>query len=90
MRRYAVVAGGLALLCAGLVVLWIRSRQPWASFGWFAYAPLTEPRRYADYLPADGVGPSGWAAVGLVAAGLITTAGGVGYRLGVRAGRAGD
>ncbi|HWJ85578.1 MAG TPA: hypothetical protein VNR62_09115 [Cellulomonas sp.] len=71
----------IALVAAVLVVgggwlVWHSRRV--GSFGWFAYAPLSE----TVYSP--GLGTSAWVGVGLLVVGLLTLGGVGGYVLGRR------
>lgn len=73
VRRWVVLVVGLAALIVGIVLL----NQSTASFGWFAYAPLSQ---------ATFVGMSPYVSPGLLltAAGLVLIAGWVGFRMGRR------
>ena len=76
-----VLAVGSVLSVVGVVVLVVASARP-VSFGWFAYAPLSDTTFTADgvnlFSTASLVG-----AVVLVI-GLLVLAAGLGYRRGVR------
>lgn len=72
-RRWAVLVLGVALLVVGAAVI----NQPMASFGWFAYAPLSA----TTFVPVVSYMPQG---LFLVALGLVLVSGWVGYQLGKR------
>ena len=76
-----VLVAGLAALVVGVVVLAIAAAQP-VSFGWFAYAPLSDTT-----FPAEGVHMFSTASlVGavIVVISLLVLAAWLGYRQGVR------
>lgn len=74
----AVPLLALAMLLAGLVVL--AQPLPQADVGWFAYAPLASQPVVLQGLIF--MGPSGWAGVALIGAGLLVLAFWSGYRAG--------
>jgi heme/copper-type cytochrome/quinol oxidase subunit 1 len=75
LRRYGVAAAGAALLAIGIVLV---TTQP-MSFGWTAYAPLTDVTVTPPF-PT----PAMWIGGALAAVGLALLAGWVGVRLGQR------
>lgn len=80
VKRWGVLALGLVLAVGGLIV---STGQP-ASFGWFAYAPMSD--RF--FMPAPSpfiVMPTGAAA--MLAIGVILMTGWAGFQLGRRAPR---
>jgi heme/copper-type cytochrome/quinol oxidase subunit 1 len=70
---------GAALLVAG-IVLWFRTS---ASFGWFAYAPLTD-QTFVPVTPGPG-----WLSLVLAVVGAALLAGWTGFLLGRRRGASG-
>lgn len=77
-RVLTVLVAGLILACVGVAVL--MSDQGVASFGWFAYAPLSE----ATFAPGQFLTPVHlWGAAACVT-GLIATSGALGYMIGRR------
>lgn len=78
LRSYGILAAGLALLAVGVAVLAANPFLTGASFGWFAYAPLSS-ETFAPWLGAGILGP-----LALAALGIALIAGWVGFRLGRR------
>jgi hypothetical protein len=77
-----VAAGGLLVATAGAVLLAGSLRQQAASFGWFAYAPLSA----TTFSPSFGTpGAGGLFGYGLAVVGLLVIAWTVGYRFSPRA-----
>jgi heme/copper-type cytochrome/quinol oxidase subunit 1 len=76
LRSYGVAAAGAALLVIGIVLV---TTQP-MSFGWTAYAPLTD----VTFVPPFPT-PAMWLGGILAVTGLALLAGWVGFRLGRRA-----
>ena len=83
--RLGVVLGlGAVLLVGGTVAAVVLARRGVASFGWFAYAPLTqEVFSPAAIVLQPGVGSS----IAVAVVGLVLVSGAVGYRLGGRGGQ---
>lgn len=80
VKRWSVLALGVALVVCGMV---IAGSQP-VSFGWFAYAPLSN----SSYMPAfSAVVAMPTEAAALLAIGVVLVAAWVGFRLGRRAAR---
>ena len=80
VKRWWVLAIGVALVISGMV---IAGSQP-VSFGWFAYAPLSN----STYMPAfSPVVAMPTEAAALLAIGAVLVAAWVGFRLGRRAPR---
>ena len=80
LKRWGLLALGLVLAVGGLIVA---GSQP-ATFGWFAYAPLSD----SLFMPALSplvVMPTGAAA--MLAVGLVLVAGWAGFRLARRSPR---
>lgn len=75
VRRFGVLAVGIAAIVAGVVVYQFRP-TPVASFGWVAYAPLSD----STFVPF--VGSEVWAAGLLVLLGFVLVAGWIGFALG--------
>jgi heme/copper-type cytochrome/quinol oxidase subunit 1 len=77
VRRFGVLAVGIAAIVAGMVVYQFRP-TPVASFGWVAYAPLSD----STFVPF--LGSAVWAAGLLVLIGFVLVAGWVGFAFGRR------
>ena len=84
--RLVVPLAAVALLAVGVVLLSMPVRQE--SFGWFAYAPLSQQTFAAPGLLI--MDAEKWAGVVLTGLGLLTLAFWSGYRAGRRPGRRGD
>ncbi|MDR7082540.1 heme/copper-type cytochrome/quinol oxidase subunit 1 [Arthrobacter ginsengisoli] len=82
LARVAVPLLAGALLAAGMVLLSLPVRQE--SFGWFAYAPLSQSFAAPGLLIMDA---EKWAGVVLLAVGLLTFAFWSGYHTGRRSSR---
>ncbi|MBD8702768.1 hypothetical protein [Frigoribacterium sp. CFBP 13712] len=76
-----VLVAGLAALVVGVVVLAIASAQP-MSFGWFAYAPLSDTTFTADGVHLFSTASLVGAVIVIVS--LLVLAAWLGYRQGVR------
>ena len=81
--RFVLPAVAVALLAVGMVLMSMPVRQE--SFGWFAYAPLSQQTFAAQGLLI--MDSEKWAGVVLVALGLLTLAFWSGYRTGRRSSR---
>lgn len=80
-----LVVGGVVLAVAGVVVLVVATVQATsepASFGWFAYAPLSDTTFVADGLHL--VSTTSLVGAGLLVVGLLALSAWFGYRLGTR------
>ncbi|MCJ0700126.1 hypothetical protein SOM11_08355 [Frigoribacterium sp. CFBP9039] len=76
-----VLVAGLAALVVGVVVLAIASAQP-MSFGWFAYAPLSDTTFTAEGVHLFSTASLVGAVIVIVS--LLVLAAWLGYRQGVR------
>ncbi|MBD8611875.1 hypothetical protein IFT77_15405 [Frigoribacterium sp. CFBP 13729] len=76
-----VLVAGLAALVVGVVVLAIASAQP-MSFGWFAYAPLSDTTSTAEGVHLFSTASLLGAVIVIVS--LLVLAAWLGYRRGVR------
>jgi heme/copper-type cytochrome/quinol oxidase subunit 1 len=76
-----VLGAGLAVTSAGIVVVALATAQP-ATFGWFAYAPLSDTTFTAAGLHVFSTATL--VGAGLVIVGLLVLAAWCGYRRGVR------
>ncbi|MEO6533912.1 MAG: hypothetical protein ABIO06_10115 [Pseudolysinimonas sp.] len=76
IRKYGILALGVVALTGGGFLL---NLQPAASFGWTAYAPLSD----TTFVPPF-VTPSLYLGVGFILIGLALTAGWIGFALGRR------
>jgi len=76
-----VLGGGLAASVVGVVVLVVASARP-VSFGWFAYAPLSDTTFTADGVHVFSTATLVGAVVLVV--GLLVLAAWLGYRRGAR------
>jgi len=85
MRRYWWLALGALLVVAGVAVVIASHRWGEASFGWFAYSPLSESALNIEDQISRGVREF-WAGIAVAVVGSLEIAGGVGYRLGLRSG----
>jgi heme/copper-type cytochrome/quinol oxidase subunit 1 len=88
MCRFWWLALGALLVVAGVTVVIASNRWGEASFGWFAYSPLSESALNIEDQLSRGVREF-WAGIALALVGSVVIAGGVGYRLGLRGGPAG-
>ncbi|MEP6842042.1 MAG: hypothetical protein ABJA11_00890 [Pseudolysinimonas sp.] len=76
LRRYGILALGLIGMIVGAILL---ASRPTASFGWTAYAPLSN----TAFVPPFAT-PSLYLGVALLAIGLVLVAGWIGFALGRR------
>ncbi|TWX40805.1 hypothetical protein ES689_05135 [Frigoribacterium sp. ACAM 257] len=76
-----VLVAGLAALVLGVVVLAIAAAQP-VSFGWFAYAPLSETTFAAEGVRVFSTASLAGAVITVIS--LLVLAAWLGYRQGVR------
>lgn len=81
--RFAAPLAGLALLTVGLVLILQPLQRE--SFGWFAYAPLSQRTFTPQAMTIMDAGK--WAALALIGLGVATFAFWFGYRAGQRSGR---
>lgn len=86
LARVAVPLAALALMLAGVVLLSVPAQQE--SFGWFAYAPLSQQ----TFVPPGMLimDPGKWAGAALIGVGMLALTFWSGFRAGRRSRRHGD
>ena len=87
MRKYWWLAVGALMVVAGVGLVIASHAWGESSFGWFAYAPRSEPElNFGQQLSRDV--RDLWAGIAVAVIGLLVITGGVGYRIGQRCGLA--